>query len=121
MQLEIRPEYRQMLAKMPNMVIDIPSSTPAHIRARLAASSVAFCEKRSVSPIEDSTYQNAAARFHASRPVSDQTGVLAQIAAFNKRYAKKKLDVGDVRSIAAKYPELTLEDISRAIRLGYSE
>jgi hypothetical protein len=115
MLLQLSPEHRS-IAKQKNMITEVPSGTPAHIVARLVAGIVAFCEKRSITAAEERSYQSAAARY--VRPQSD---IQSQIAAWNHRQAAKRKTVGDVRSLAAGSPELSLEDLSRCLRLQYSE
>jgi hypothetical protein len=115
MLLEIKPEYRAILAKSPNVVVDIPRSTPAHIRARLVASSIALCEKRSITPFEERCYQADATRFQASRP-RPVTAVKKQIAAkppvvptIDRRHGE----------LALRYSALSYDQIKRAVRLNY--
>jgi hypothetical protein len=115
MLLQLSPEHRS-IAKQKNMITEVPSGTPAHIVARLVAGIVAFCEKRSITAAEERAYQSAAARY--VRPQSD---IQSQIAAWNQRQAAKRKTVTDVRSLAARAPELSLEDLSRCLRLQYSE
>jgi hypothetical protein len=118
MLLEIKPEYRAILAKSPNVVVDIPRSTPAHIRARLVASSIALCEKRSITPFEERCYQADATRFQASRPVITVITVKKQIAAkppvvptIDRRHGE----------LALRYRALSYDQIKRAVANGYSE
>jgi hypothetical protein len=117
MLLELKPEYRAILAKSPNVVVDIPRSTPAHIRARLVASSIALCEKRSITPFEERCYQADATRFQASRPRPVIT-VKKQIAAkppvvptIDRRHGE----------LALRYSALSYDQIKRAVRLNYDE
>jgi hypothetical protein len=120
MLLEIKPEYRAILAKAPNVVVDIPRSTPAHIRARLVASSIALCEKRSITPFEERCYQADATRFQASRP---RPQVIAKrTAAPAARTAKNTLTAEDRRcgEIALQYRALSYAQIRRAAQHGYS-
>ena len=115
MLLEIKPEYRAILAKSPNVVVDIPRSTPAHIRARLVASSIALCEKRSITPFEERCYQADATIFQASgqRPV----------VAVNKQIAAKPTVVPTIDrrhgELALRYKALSYDQIKRAVRLNY--
>src|ERR1700722_9280583 len=115
MELQLKPEHRS-IAKQKNMITEVPSGTPTHIVARLVAGIVAFCEKRSITAAEERSYQSAAARY--VRPQSD---IQSQIAAWKHRQAAKRKTVTDVRSLAASAPELSLEDLSRCLRLQYSE
>jgi hypothetical protein len=114
MLLEIKPEYRAILAKSPNVVIDIPRGTPAHIRARLVASSIALCEKRSITPFEERCYQADATRFQASR----QRPVIAV-----KQIAVKQPVVPTIDrrhgELALRYSALSYDQIKRAVRLNY--
>jgi hypothetical protein len=111
MLLEIKPEYRAILAKSPNVVVDIPRSTPAHIRARLVASSIALCEKRSITPFEERCYQVDATRFQASRPRP----------AVKKQIAAKPTIVRRHGELALRYSALSYDQIKRAVRLNYDE
>jgi hypothetical protein len=117
MLLEIKPEYRAILAKSPNVVVDIPRSTPAHIRARLVASSIALCEKRSITPFEERCYQADATIFQASRQRS--------VAAVKKQIAAKPTVVPTIDrrhgELALRYKALSYDQIKRAVRLNYSE
>jgi hypothetical protein len=114
MLLEIKPEYRAILAKSPNIVVDIPRSTPAHIRARLIASSIALCEKRSITPFEERCYQADATRFQATRP----RPVKKQIA--NKPPVVPTIDRRH-GELALRYRALSYDQIKRAVANGYSE
>ena len=116
MLLNISPEHRAIAKQAKNMITEVPSGTPAHIVARLEAGIAAFCEKRSITAAEERSYQSAAARY--VRPQSD---IQSQIAAWNQRQTAKRKTVTDVRSVAARAPELSLEDVSRCLRLQYSE
>jgi hypothetical protein len=118
MLLEIKPEYRAILAKSPNVVVDIPRSTPAHIRARLVASSIALCEKRSITPFEERCYQADATRFQASRP-RPVIAVKKQIAA--KPPVVSTLTAEDRRcgELALQYRALSYDQIRRAVKHGY--
>jgi hypothetical protein len=113
MLLEIKPEYRAILAKSPNVVVDIPRSTPAHIRARLIASSIALCEKRSITPFEERCYQADATRFQASRqrPVITVKKQIARPVAptIYRRHGE----------LALRYSALSYDQIKRAVRLNY--
>jgi hypothetical protein len=113
MLLEIKPEYRAILAKSPNVVVDIPRSTPAHIRARLVASSIALCEKRSITPFEERCYQADATRFQASR----QRPVIT----VKKQIARPVAPTIDRRhgELALRYSALSYDQIKRAVRLNY--
>jgi hypothetical protein len=115
MLLEIKPEYRAILAKSPNVVVDIPRSTPAHIRARLIASSIALCEKRSITPFEERCYQVDATRFQASRP---RPAVKKQIAAKPPVVPTIDRCHGE---LALRYSALSYDQIKRAVRLNYDE
>jgi hypothetical protein len=117
MLLEIKPEYRAILAKSPNVVVDIPRSTPAHIRARLIASSIALCEKRSITPFEERCYQADATRFQASRPRPVIT-VKKQIA--NKPPVVPTIDRRH-GELALRYRALSYDQIKRAVANDYSE
>jgi hypothetical protein len=116
MLLEIKPEYRAILAKSPNVVVDIPRSTPAHIRARLVASSIALCEKRSITPFEERCYQEDATRFQALRPrpviaVKKQTAAKPSVVPIDRRHGE----------LALRYSALSYDQIKRAVRLNYDE
>jgi hypothetical protein len=111
MLLQLSPEHRS-IAKQKNMITEVPSGTPAHIVARLVAGIVALCEKRSITAAEERSYQSAAARY--VRPQSD---IQSQIAAWNQRQAAKRKTVTDVRSLAAQYPAVSLEDIAVRARI----
>jgi hypothetical protein len=93
----------------------------------MVASMTAYCEKRSLSPVEERNYQQAAARFHANRPVSDQAAIRAQILAFNKRTAAPVTRTAaatiDRRhgELALRYSALSYDQIKRAVANGYSE
>jgi hypothetical protein len=116
----VKPEYRSQAMKTPNIVTDVPSDTPAHIIEILAKRTNALFEKRALPETEERHYQSVAqvlAARRSRRPVSDQTDVNRQIAEWNKRHVSKQ----DARALAKKYAPLTLEDISRGLRLGYSE
>jgi hypothetical protein len=117
MLLEIKPEYRAILAKSRNVVVDIPRSTPAHIRARLVASSIALCEKRSITPFEERCYQADATRFQASRP--------RPVIAVKKQTAAKPPVVPTIDrrhgELALRYKALSYDQIKRAVANGYSE
>lgn len=115
MLLEIKPEYRAILAKSPNVVVDIPRSTPAHIRARLIASSIALCERRSITPFEERCYQVDATRFQASRP---RPAVKKQIAAKPPVVPNIDRRHGE---LALRYSALSYDQIKRAVRLNYDE
>jgi hypothetical protein len=118
MLLEIKPEYRAILAKAPNVVVDIPRSTPAHIRARLVASSIALCEKRSITPFEERCYQADATRFQASRP---RPQVIAKRTA--APVTRTVVPTIDRRhgELALRYKALSYDQIKRAVANGYSE
>lgn len=77
MLLEIKPEYRALLEKDQRCCTDIPASTPAHIRARIIAGSIAHCEKRSITSAESRAYELSAAAHatsrHATKPVDVDT------------------------------------------------
>jgi hypothetical protein len=115
MLLEIKPEYRAILAKSPNVVIDIPRSTPTHIRARLVASSIALCEKRSITPFEERCYQADATIFQASRQ--------RPVVAVKKQIAAKPTVVPTIDrrhgELALRYKALSYDQIKRAVRLNY--
>src|SRR5580704_4874364 len=118
MLLEIKPEYRAILAKSPNVVVDIPRATPAHIRARLVASSIALCEKRSITPFEERCYQADATRFQANRP---RPQVIAKrTAAPVRRTAIPTIDRRH-GELALRYEALSYDQIKRAVRLNYDE
>jgi hypothetical protein len=117
MLLELKPEYRAILAKSPNVVVDIPRSTPAHIRARLVASSIALCEKRSITPFEERCYQEDATRFQASRP---HPQVTKRTAAPVGRTAAPTIDRRH-GELALRYKALSYDQIKRAVRLNYDE
>jgi hypothetical protein len=112
---QLTAEHRSALEQR-GMLLDIPQSCPAHIRARLVAGMIATAESRSVSAQDERSYQSAAARY-----VRPQNNIQSQIAAWNQRQAAKRKSVTDVRSLAARAPELSLEDLSRCLRLQYSE
>jgi hypothetical protein len=115
MLLELKPEYRAILAKSPNVVVDIPRCTPAHIRARLVASSIALCEKRSITPFEERCYQADATRFQAARP--------RPVIAVKKQIAAKLPVVPTIDrrhgELALRYSALSYDQIKRAVRLNY--
>jgi hypothetical protein len=115
MLLEIKPEYRAILAKSPNVVVDIPRSTPAHIRARLVASSIALCEKRSITPFEERCYQADATIFQASRQrpvIKKQIAPKPPVApTIDRRHGE----------LALRYKALSYDQIKRAVRLNYDE
>jgi hypothetical protein len=105
---QLKPEYRALVEKT-NTFVEPPASIPQHMRSHMLASLNAFCERRSITAVESQAYQTAAARFTASRP-----------AVKARQTAKKPMTATNVRSIAAAYPELSLEVIARGRRLGYS-
>src|ERR1700677_3723505 len=70
---QLKPEYRSAILAT-RLYVEPPAKTPAHIKARMLASMTAYCEKRSLSPVEERSYQEAATRFQAKRqPVKQIT------------------------------------------------
>ena len=90
------------MEKSPDVVVDIPRSTPAHIRARIIAGTIAFCEKRSVSTFDELLYQD-----QAKRRAEQRTAVTT----IHRRHGV----------LAMKYRSLSYEQIKRAVRLNYGE
>jgi len=117
---QLKPEYRSAILAT-RLYVEPPAKTPAHIKARMVASMTAYCEKRSLTPAEERSYQNAATAAHAMRPrpvISDQTAVKKQIADWNKRYAAPTIDRRH-GELAARYPKMPYDMVKRCVRLGY--
>jgi hypothetical protein len=128
MLLTIKQEHRDILAdlekrgQLRGVVRSVPDNTAPHIVARLTAGLVALCESRSISEVDERTYQlQSYARLRRRAQPSDQTEVLAQIARFKATHRSKRGTVADARALAKKYSPLPLEDVVRGLRLGYSE
>jgi hypothetical protein len=118
----LKPEYRSAILAT-RRYVEPPAKTPAHIKARMVACMTAYCEKRSLTPAEERSYQNAATAAHAMRPrpvISDQTAVKKQIADWNKRYAAPTIDRRH-GELALRYRALSYDQIKRAVANGYSE
>jgi hypothetical protein len=64
---QLKPEYRNTILAT-RQYVEPPAKTPAHIKALMVASMKAFCENRSLSPVEVRSYQDSATCFQATRP-----------------------------------------------------
>jgi hypothetical protein len=125
MELTIAPEHRSIIDKLKDIVTDVPSNTPPHIRTRLQAGITAVCEKRAVSTFEELVYQEQAKHFQALRPQ-----VIVKRTAAPVKREPKSLTAADVRStltaedrrcgvLALHYRHLSYDQIRRAVRLNY--
>jgi hypothetical protein len=110
---QLKPEYRTAIIAT-RTYVEPPTNTPAHIKARMIASMTAYCEKRSLTPVENRNYFEAATRFAASRPVVKA-----------RQTAEKKITAApatiDLRhgAIALRYKALNYEQIKRAVKFNY--
>jgi hypothetical protein len=123
----LKPQHRGLVAAAANgggYVTSVPDNTPKHIIERLTRSIHALIERRSVTAAEERSYQSVAEALAARRGKKQAPGFIAKTAAAfsvpNGKASKRQM-ITDARALAAKYPELDFETVSRAVRLGYSE